>query len=229
MRDVVDGFASKSKVIAPTPDPLAPLFTEIHVAWVVDDQLHCVPAIMLRVRVPEMGPTVKLVGVTLYVQLPASCETDTVCPAMVNVPARGAPVEFCSTANVTDPMPDPVALVTVIQLAALTAVQEHGPPVPPGMTLSVRRLATDPTAKVVWVSVYVHWRASATDVSASQARTTNPQQRMILMCRFWTPRKPAGDLRCCTRRAVLRTLRTVPIWRGSGSAGPGSVRESSAK
>ena len=78
MRDVLDGFASKSNVIAPTPDPLAPLFTEIHVAWVVDDQLHCVPAIMLRVRVPEMGPTVKLVGVTLYAQLPGCCITDTV-------------------------------------------------------------------------------------------------------------------------------------------------------
>jgi hypothetical protein len=112
-----------------------------------------VPATTLTVRVPEIGPTVKLVGVTSYAQLPASCITDTVCPAMVSVPVRGAPVEFCSNANVTDPRPDPVALVTVIQLAALTAVQEHCVPV---VMLSVRVPAVDPTEKLVGVSLYEH-------------------------------------------------------------------------
>jgi hypothetical protein len=194
LRGVLAGFASKANVTAPIPDPLAPLVTEIHVACGVDDQPHCVPVTMLTVRLPETGSTVKLVGVTLYVQLPASCETDTVCPAMVRVPVRGAPVEFCSTASVTDPMPDPAApLLTVIQLAALTAVQEHCVPV---MMLSVRRLAVDPTANVVGFRVYVHCCASASDVPASQARTTSAQQRVILMGRPRNAGEPAGQPVC---------------------------------
>ena len=122
MRGVLEGFASTANVTAPMPDPLAPLVTEIHVACVVDDQPHWVPATMLTVLMPATGLTVKLVGVTLYEQLPAACVTDTVCPATVSVPVRGAPVGFCPTANVTEPMPEPVApLLTVIQLTALTA------------------------------------------------------------------------------------------------------------
>ena len=129
-------MAWTANVTAPMPDPLAPLVTEIQVASVVDDQPHWVPATTLTVLVPAMGSTVKLVGVTLYEQLPAACVTDTVCPATVSVPVRGAPVGFCPTANVTEPMPEPVApLLTVIQLTALTAVQEHCVPV---VMLSVR-------------------------------------------------------------------------------------------
>ena len=182
MRGVLEKFASTSNVTAPMPDPLAPLVTEIHVACGVDDQPHWVPATMLTVLLPETGSTVKLVGVTLYEQVPASCVTDTVCPAMVSVPVRGAPVGFCWTMNVTAPMPEPVApLLTVIQPTALTAVHEHEVPV---MMLSVRWLASEPTANVVGVTVNKHWRASANEVPASQARTTSAQQRRILIVRF---------------------------------------------
>jgi hypothetical protein len=59
-------------------EPLAPLVTEIHAACVVDDQPHCVPETMLTVLMPATGSMVKLVGVTLYEQLPAACVTDTV-------------------------------------------------------------------------------------------------------------------------------------------------------
>ena len=65
VRGALAGFASKSNVTAPMPVPLAPLVTEIHVACGVDDQLHAVPETMLTVLLPETGPTVKLVGVTL--------------------------------------------------------------------------------------------------------------------------------------------------------------------
>ena len=228
LRGVLEGFASKANVTAPIPDPLAPLVTEIHVACGVDDQPHCVPVTMLTVRLPATGSTVKLVGVTLYVQLPASCETDTVCPAMVRVPVRGAPVEFCSTASVTDPMPDPAApLLTVIQLAALTAVQEHCVPV---MMLSVRRVAVDPTANVVGVRVYEHCRASASDVPASQARTTSAQQRVILMGRSPEPRRTGRAARLrCTERAVpaeaLNAANLPPIGAGKAVDRAGIVSE----
>jgi hypothetical protein len=65
--------------------------------------------------------------------------TVNVSPAMVNVPVRSPPV-FAATLNVTVPLPLPLEpVVTVIQLALLTAVQAQpdcvvtatGPPVPP--------------------------------------------------------------------------------------------------
>ena len=160
---------------------------------------------MLTVLLPATGSTVKLVGVTLYEQLPAACVTDTVCPATVSVPVRGAPVGFCSTANVTEPMPEPVApLLTVIQLTALTAVQEHCVPV---MMLSVRWLAIEPTAKVVGVSVNEHWRASANEAPASQARTTSAQQRRILMVQFLEHRRHRPVAAVCAAQGgpILRT------------------------
>ena len=47
-------------------------------------------------------------------------------PAIVNVPVRSAPVLLAVTVNATVPFPVPLApLVTVIQLASLTAVQTH--------------------------------------------------------------------------------------------------------
>jgi hypothetical protein len=151
VRGVLDGFASKSNVTAPMPVPLAPLATEIHAACGADDQPHDVPVTMLTVRLPETGSTVKVVGVTVYAQLPACCVTETVCPAKVSVPDRGAPVEFSWIEIVNAPKPDPAApLTTVIQLAALSVVHEHCVPV---MILSVSRPAVVSTAKVVGVSV----------------------------------------------------------------------------
>jgi hypothetical protein len=219
---VLEKFASTSNVTAPMPDPLAPLVTEIHVACDVDDQPHWVPATTLTVLVPETGSTVKLVGVTLYEQAPASCVTDTVCPAMVSVPVRGALVGFCCTMNVTAPMPEPVApLLTVIQPTALTDVHEHEVPV---MMLSVRWLASEPTANVVGVTVNKHWRASANEVPASQARTTSAQQRKILIVRFlntgdadrWRPVALHRAGRSCGRP------KTTSILGGQGRRGRGS-------
>jgi hypothetical protein len=63
-------------------------------------------------------------------------------PAMVSVPVRIAPV-FAATVKLTDPAPVPLEpLVTVIQLASLTAVHAQpdcvvtvtGPPVPPAVS-----------------------------------------------------------------------------------------------
>jgi hypothetical protein len=107
-------------------------------------------------------------------------------------------------AIVTEPIPDPVApLLTVIQLTALTAVQEHCVPV---MMLSVRRLAVEPTANVVGVSMKEHWRASATDAPASQARTTSAEQRKILIVRFPAiTGEPAAPVCAAQAGPILRT------------------------
>jgi hypothetical protein len=51
---------------------------------------------------------------------------------------------------VTEPIPLPLALAMLIQLAVLTAVHEHCVPV---ITLNVRLLAVDATANVVGVTL----------------------------------------------------------------------------
>jgi len=107
--------------------------------------------------------------------------------------------------NVTAPMLEPVApLVTVIQLTALTAVHEHEVPV---MMLSVRWLASEPTENVVGVTVNEHWRASANEVPASQARTTSAQQRRILMVQFLEHRQHGPVAAICAAQGgpSLRT------------------------
>ena len=78
--------------------------------------------------------------------------TVTVWPATVNVPVRGVPVVLAATLNVTEPMPDPLAPVTVIQDVVVVAVQEQAVP---AMTLSVRLLAVPSTVKLSGVTVPV--------------------------------------------------------------------------
>jgi len=60
------------------------------------------------------------------VQGAAPCVTVKVCPAMVNVPMRLVSALFAATEYVTVPLPVPdLPDTTLIQLALLTAVQEH--------------------------------------------------------------------------------------------------------
>ena len=103
--------------------------------------------------------------------------TVTVWLPTVNVPVRGLPVAFCATENVTEPIPEPVPLVMVIQLVDVVAVHEQDVP---EITLSVWVDAVPPTVKLVGFSVYEHC-ASAIDTSAAQISTASPQQRAMFM------------------------------------------------
>ena len=78
--------------------------------------------------------------------------TVTVCPAIINVPVRAAPVVFAAMLNVTEPMPDPLAAVTVIQGAVVVAVHEQAVP---AMTLTVLLVAIASTAKLSGVTLPV--------------------------------------------------------------------------
>ena len=78
--------------------------------------------------------------------------TVTVWPATVNVPVRAVPVVLAATLNVTEPMPDPLAPVTVIQDVVVVAVQEQAVP---AMTLTVRLVAIASTAKLSGVTLPV--------------------------------------------------------------------------
>jgi hypothetical protein len=55
------------------------------------------PVVTATLPLLPVDGTDTLVGDTLYVQLLAACVTVTVCPAMVIVPVRAAPVVFAAT------------------------------------------------------------------------------------------------------------------------------------
>jgi hypothetical protein len=126
--------------------------------------------------------------------------TVTVWPPTVNVPVRGLPVAFCATENVTEPIPEPVPLVIVIQLVDVVAVHEHEVP---EMTLSVWVDAVPPTVKVVGFRLYEHC-ASAIDTSAAQISTASPQHRAMFMAAFLEESRgnAPGHRRPCTGCAV---------------------------
>ena len=71
---------------------------------------------------------------------------------MVNVPMRAVPVVFAAMLNATEPIPDPLALVTVIHVAVVVAVHEQAVP---AITLTVRLVAIASTAKLSGVTLPV--------------------------------------------------------------------------
>jgi hypothetical protein len=72
----------------------------------------------------------------------------------------------------TWPIPDPVALVTVIQLTLLTAVQVQLWPV---MTESALLLPTDDTETLVGVTVAVHCASDVRTPTTKTSATSRPQ------------------------------------------------------
>jgi hypothetical protein len=66
----------------------------IHGVELNEPQVQLPPAVTVTVSVPvdPAAGAVTLVGVTLYVQAAAACETVNVCPPIVIVPERAPPV-----------------------------------------------------------------------------------------------------------------------------------------
>jgi len=56
------------------------------------------------------------------------CVTLNVCPAMVSVPPRGAPLLFSVPLNVTDPLPIPVAPDVIVSHDGALLAAVHGQP-----------------------------------------------------------------------------------------------------
>jgi hypothetical protein len=74
-----------------------------------------------------------------------ACETVNVCPAIVSVDIRAAPV-FAATEKLTVPFPVPLAGVTpVIHVALLVAVQVH-----PGVAVIPMGIPAPPAALMDW-------------------------------------------------------------------------------
>jgi hypothetical protein len=131
------------KLTVPLPLPLAPDAIVIHVALLV--AVHAQPpAVETATGVPAPPAIGKdwLLGL-MEVEQFADCVTVNVCPAMVSVPVRAAPV-LAAMAKLTVPLPVPLAPdVIVIHAALLAAVQAHpvvvetatGVPAPPAIPM----------------------------------------------------------------------------------------------
>jgi hypothetical protein len=81
-------FAETTKLTPPIPEPLAPLVMVIHDALLTAVHGQLVPEVTDSALVVPVAPTVKLVGVTEYVQLLAACVKLTVTPPTINEPVR---------------------------------------------------------------------------------------------------------------------------------------------
>ena len=109
------------------PVPLLPPVTVIHdVLLLTLVQPHPAPVVTVAVCEPPAATTVCDVGASVYAHAPvAACVIVTVCPAIVNVPVRVAPVVLASTVYVATPFAVPLPLVTAIQDALLKVVHVH--------------------------------------------------------------------------------------------------------
>ena len=114
-------FAATATWTVPSPVPAAPEDTVIHAALLVAVHLHPLAAVTAMVTGPPAAGTFCCAGAAVNEQ-----DSDwlivNVCPAIVIVPDRGAPV-WAAAVNDTVPLPVPLfPPVTVIQSALLAAV-----------------------------------------------------------------------------------------------------------
>lgn len=109
---------------SPLPVPLDPDVIVAQAAELVAVQEQPEPAVTVTVPDPPLDGTDWRWGEIANVH-PWAWETETCCPATVNVPERAGP-DVAATANATLPEPRPSAgPCSVIQLALLTAVHAH--------------------------------------------------------------------------------------------------------
>ena len=122
-------FAAAVNATAPFPVPDEPLFTVSHGALAVAVHAHVVAdAVTATDPEPPVSATFCDAGAIVNVHGGgggADCDTVNVCPPIVIVPVRAAPV-FAAAVNATVPLPVPdAALVTVSHGAFAVAVQTH--------------------------------------------------------------------------------------------------------
>ena len=138
-------LAAIVKATLPLPLPDAPLVTASHGALLVAAHAHPLAALTaIAVPAPPPAGAVCDVGLMVYAQA-CDCVTVNVCPAIVSVPIRCAPV-FAAALNPTVPPPVLLApLVIVSHGALLVAVHVHpaavvtvtGDPAPPDAAIVV--------------------------------------------------------------------------------------------
>jgi hypothetical protein len=121
-------FAATATFAVPLPFPLAPLLMVSHDALLAAIQAQVLPVVTLTLVVSPAAGELRVVGVIENAQ-GAAWVTEKVCPAIVIVPVRCAPL-FAATATFTVPLPVPLApLLMVSHDALVVAFHAHVLPV----------------------------------------------------------------------------------------------------
>jgi hypothetical protein len=163
-------LAATLSVTAPSPLPEAGL-TVIHDALLVAVQAQPPGAVTATLEVPASASTDSVVGAAENVHARPAWVIVTVCPATVTVPVRALVSGLAATVSVTGPPPLPDAGLTVIQGAALDAVQ----PQPEGaVTVTVEAPPPAATENVVGAAENVHATPACVTVTDCPATVTVP-------------------------------------------------------
>ena len=140
VRTAASVLGATVKLADPSPEPVAPAVTVIHVALLTAVQEQPVVAVTVADPLSPAAGTDWLVGEIENAHDVEFCVTVNVWPPIVSVPVRGLTVTLEAALKLTEPFPLPVApFVTVSQVASLlTAVHaqptgavtlvEPGPP-----------------------------------------------------------------------------------------------------
>ena len=124
LRVCVVVLAAAFRLTVPEPEPLAPVAIVSHEAPVVAVHEHPASVLTPTDAAPPAAGADCVAGDRVYEQLPAACETDTLCPPTLTVVERALVVEFCAAVRPIVPLPDPLPFdVTVNHDAPLVAVQ----------------------------------------------------------------------------------------------------------
>lgn len=121
-------FAAAATVTLPLPEPLLPLAIVSQLAFEVAVHAHVgADAVTATVPVLPSAATLAFVGAMLKVHGAGTAAwlTVNVCPAIVTVPLRAAPV-FAAIAIATVPLPEPLPPLAIVSHAAFVlAVHAH--------------------------------------------------------------------------------------------------------
>jgi hypothetical protein len=188
-------FAATLNSTEPGPLPLVPDVMLSHDALLLAVQLQpLVVEIVTGLPGPAAAAADWLVGVIEYAQAvppAAAWLTVNVCPAMVRVPERAAPL-FAATLNPTEPSPLPLAPdVTLIHVALLVAV--HVQPLAPETFTGLPAPAVAATDSLVGAIVNAHPDDDAPAwliVTASPATVSVPVRAPPLLAATLKPTAP---------------------------------------
>jgi hypothetical protein len=127
VRVVVAVFAAIVIATVPFPEPGLPLFTTIHVAKLVADQLQPLAAVTPTLAVSPTAAAVFVAGLIAYEHPDVPCwVTVKLWPAMLALPVREAVPVLAAMLMNTVPLPVPLApLVIAIHGVLLAALHTH--------------------------------------------------------------------------------------------------------
>ncbi len=147
VRGVVTVLADADRFTVPLPDPLLPDVIVSHEPLRVAVQVHPAAAVTATATEPAVSPMFCVAGDAPYVQATPTWLTVMVCPATVSVPVRAVVVPLAAAANVTEPLPLPVAPAEIVSQLLFDAAVHAQP-----LADTTATVPDPPPASIAWVA-----------------------------------------------------------------------------